>query len=79
MDSEIDKTLDCRDLSCKVTIENLNKVIIDLKYGDVLEVFSTVECLKSSITKWSIETKNSIIREEKLERGISRYIILIKK
>lgn len=78
MENKIDQTLDCKGLSCPMPMMKLAKALKGLNSGDVLEMLGTDPGTKSDLPKWCDKTGNSIIREDELEGGVFRVLILKK-
>ena len=78
MENKIDQTLDCKGLSCPMPMMKLAKALKGLNSGDVLEMLGTDPGTKSDLPKWCKKTGNSIIREDELEGGVFRVLILKK-
>ena len=78
MENKIDQTLDCKGLSCPMPMMKLAKAFKGLNSGDVLEMLGTDPGTKSDLPKWCTKTGNSIIRDDELEGGVFRFLILKK-
>ena len=78
MESHIDQTLNCKDLSIEITIKELIKISEKSNLGDIIEVLGNNKNLKNNLLEWCEKSNNVIIREETLEQNVLRYLILIK-
>ena len=64
MDFNVDKTVDCKGLSCPMPILRLTKEIKSLDSGQVLELLGTDPGSKKDIPGWCEKTGNELLGSE---------------
>lgn len=75
MDAKIDKTLDCKGLSCPMPMLKLAKTMKGMKAGEVLEMLGTDPGTKSDIPNWCTKTGNLLLEQTDLEAGVNRFVL----
>ena len=74
MDFNVDKTVDCKGLSCPMPILRLTKQIKSLESGQVLELLGTDPGSKSDIPGWCEKTGNECLGQEE-DGGVFKFYI----
>ena len=74
MDVNVDKTLDCKGLSCPMPILKLAKEIKGMESGQVLELLGTDPGSKSDVPSWCKKTGNELVGQEE-DGGIYKFYI----
>lgn len=74
MDFNVDKTLDCKGLSCPMPILRLTKEMKGLDSGQVLELLGTDPGSKSDIPGWCEKTGNEFLAQEE-DGGVFKFYI----
>jgi tRNA 2-thiouridine synthesizing protein A len=74
MDINVDKTVDCKGLSCPMPILRLTKEIKGLDSGQVLELLGTDPGSKSDIPGWCEKTGNEFLGHEE-DSGVFKFYI----
>lgn len=72
---EINKTLDCKGLSCPMPMMKLSKAMKELNSGEVLEMLGTDPGTKSDLPNWCKKTGNELLVQEDIEGGVTRAVI----
>ena len=75
METKIDKTLDCKGLSCPMPMMKLAKAMKGLKSGQVLEMIGTDPGTKSDLPKWCERTGNTLLEDKDIEPGVNRFVL----
>ena len=75
MGTTIDKTLDCKGLSCPMPMMKLAKTMKGMKSGEVLEMFGTDPGTKSDIPSWCEKSGNTLLEQNDLEGGVNRFVL----
>ncbi len=75
MGNKIDKTLDCKGLSCPMPMLKLAKTIKQLKSEEILEMLGTDPGTKSDIVRWCEKSGNTLLEQDELEGGVFRFVI----
>ena len=75
MGTTIDKTLDCKGLSCPMPMMKLAKTMKGMKSGEVLEMFGTDPGTKSDIPSWCEKSGNTLLEQSDLEGGVNRFVL----
>ena len=75
MEAKIDKTLDCKGLSCPMPMMKLAKMMKGLKSEEVLEMLGTDPGTKSDIVRWCEKSGNTLLDQGELDGGVFRFII----
>lgn len=75
MEEKVDKTLDCKGLSCPMPMMKLAKMVKSMKSEEVLEMLGTDPGTKSDIVRWCEKSGNTLLNQEELDGGVFRYII----
>lgn len=74
MDVNVDKTLDCKGLSCPMPILKLAKEIKGMESGQVLELLGTDPGSKSDVPSWCKKTGNELVGQEE-DGGVYKFYI----
>ena len=74
MDFNVDKTVDCKGLSCPMPILRLTKEIKGLDSGQVLELLGTDPGSKKDIPGWCEKTGNELLGNEE-DGGVFKFYI----
>ena len=75
MEIKIDKTLDCKGLSCPMPMMKLAKTIKAMKSGEILEMLGTDPGTKSDIPNWCEKSGNTLLEQNDLEGGVNRFVL----
>ncbi len=75
METNINKTLDCKGLSCPMPMMKLAKAMKELKSEQILEMLGTDPGTKSDLPRWCEKTGNILLEENELSGGVFRFII----
>jgi len=75
METKIDKTLDCKGLSCPMPMMKLAKTMKGMKSGEVLEMLGTDPGTKSDIPSWCGKTGNTLLEHTDIEKGVNRFLL----
>jgi len=75
MEAKIDKTLDCKGLSCPMPMMKLAKMMKGLKSEEVLEMLGTDPGTKSDIVRWCEKSGNTLLEQDELDGGVFRFVI----
>ena len=74
MDVNVDKTLDCKGLSCPMPILKLAKEIKGMESSQVLELLGTDPGSKADVPGWCEKTGNEFLGMEE-EEGVYKFYI----
>jgi tRNA 2-thiouridine synthesizing protein A len=74
MDVKVDKTLDCKGLSCPMPILKLAKEIKGMESGQVLELLGTDPGSKTDVPGWCEKTGNEFLGQEE-EAGVYKFYV----
>ncbi len=75
MVTKIDKTLDCKGLSCPMPMMKLAKTMKGMNSGEVLEMLGTDPGTKSDIPGWCEKSGNTLLEQNDLEGGVNRFVL----
>ena len=74
MDFNVDKTVDCKGLSCPMPILRLTKEIKSLESGQVLELLGTDPGSRKDIPGWCEKTGNELLGNDE-DGGVFKFYI----
>ena len=75
---KVDKTLDCKGLSCPMPILKLAKEMKSMKKGQTLELLATDPGSKPDVPAWCKKTGHELLDTGE-EKGVYKYYIKCKK
>ena len=75
MDVKVDRTLDCKGLSCPMPILKMAKEIKGMNSGEVLELLGTDPGSKTDIPGWCDKTGNEFLGLEETDDGVNKFYI----
>lgn len=75
MENTINKTLDCKGLSCPMPMMKLAKAMKELKSEEILEMLGTDPGTKSDLPRWCNKTGNIVLETNELTGGVFQFLI----